>query len=781
MFRLSALGLLVVVALSACGGGGASVSMLPKSPQTPVGSANLQRVTLSIKVPAPTGTSVVGRRPLYVSTATQSAAIAVNGGAPLVVNLAANSPNCIASAGGRTCTANVSAPVGADTFAETLFASTNGTGSALSQNTTTATIVAGTANVVTLTLEGVVASIALSLADPAPPLGPTATILLVVNAKDASGATIIGNDPFANPIALTDSDTSGITALTKATVTSPADTVNVTYNGKSLASATFTASATGAAAGSATLTPSATNTIFNDYTTFGYDNQRDVFNPNSTSLTPATLSTLHLAWQANISDFNTQTQPILATEVPGHAGVLFVGGGSGAVYGYDALTGAHMWTQSLGQMTYTCAGPPAGPVFFGVGGSAAYDPASKSLYIAGSSNSSQNGYSKDTLWQLDAATGAKLGSVDFEPPQIPGVTSELNFTHTAVALSNGVAYVGTGSTCDVSAWRGAVVAINVPAMAVASRFYTIWDPQNTRGQGAQPWSGGGVWGWGGVSLDPGGNVFTGVGNTDQGFSNGTLQPPYVAPSHEYDGFAETLLQLSGGLSYMTSNHPIPVNTYSNTVNDLDVQGTPLVVTPNGAGCSTMLALQGKSGELNLYNENSLGSGPVQQYQLATTDGDDAYLGSPAYSPATGLIYASVATSASPTMLPSGLAAINPGCGSPSFAWHTAFGVDSNSQATPRSVPAVSAGGVVLAGSLGAGGGGDLWALDASTGALLSGTPILHTSSTLRLPATIDGKWVFVLDNDGDLYGLTTDPSVKAIAAKYRSVTPHPLHFRTRRL
>jgi PQQ-like domain len=777
MFRHSALGLLLVVALSACGGGGASVSMLPKSPQTPVGTANLQRVTLSIKVPAATGTSAVGRRPLYVSTATQSAAIAVNGGAPLVVNLAANSPNCTASAGGRTCTAAVSAPVGADTFAETLFKTTDGTGPALAQNTTTATIVAGTANVVTLTLEGVVASIALSLADPAPLVGPTATILLVVNAKDAGGATIIGNDPFANPIALTDSDTSGITALTKATLSSPADTVNVTYNGKPLASATFTGSATGATAGSATLTPSAANTIFNDYTTFGYDNQRDVYNPNSTSLTPATLPALHLAWQANIGDFNTQTQPILATEVPGHAGVLFVGGGSGGVYAYDALTGAHLWTQSLGQTTYTCAGSPS---IFGVGGSAAYDPGSKSLYIAGSSNSSQNGYSKDTLWQLDAATGAKLGSVDFEPPQVAGVTSELNFTHTAVALSNGVAYVGTGSSCDISAWRGAVVAINVPAMTVASRFYTLWDPLNTRGQGAQPWSGGGVWGWGGVALDLAGNVFTGVGNTDQGLSNGTLQSPYVAPATEYAGFAETLLQLSGGLSYVASNHPIPVSTYSATANDLDVQGTPLVLTPNGAGCSTMLALQGKSGELNLYNENSLGSGPVQQYQLATTNGDDAYLGSPAYSPATGLIYAPVATSASPTLLPSGLAAINPGCGSPSFAWHTAFGFDSNSQAIPRSVPAVSAGGVVLAGSVG-GGGGDLWALDASTGALLSGAPILHTSSTLRVPATIDGNWVFVLDNDGDLYGLTTDPSVKTIAAKYRSVRPHPLHFRNRRL
>src|ERR1017187_6938624 len=65
---------------------------------------------------------------------------------------------------------------------------------------------------------------------------------------------------------------------------------------------------------------------FNDYTTFGFDNQRDVFNPNSTAVTPSSVSQLHLAWQLGIGngkDYNTQTQPVLATKIPGHAGVLF--------------------------------------------------------------------------------------------------------------------------------------------------------------------------------------------------------------------------------------------------------------------------------------------------------------------------------------------------------------------------------------------------------------------------------------------------------------------------
>ncbi len=522
--------------------------------------------------------------------------------------------------------------------------------------------------------------------------------------------------------------------------------------------------------GSPTPTPTPTAASFNDYPTFGYDNSRDVFNSNSTAITPAGVAKLHVAWQSVVGDYNTQTQPVLATEISGHAGVLFIGGGSGSVYGYDALKGTRIWKTSTGQMVYTGCGATS---YFGIGGSVAYDAASKSLYVVGNSNPSTNAYAKNTLYRLDGATGTILGQVNFAPAAAG--TSELNFSHTAVALSNGIAYVGTGSTCDISSWRGSVVAINVPAMTVANRFFTLWDPQNTRGAGAQPWGGGGVWGWGGVAVDSAGNVLTGVGNGDNGLSNGHIVAPFVAIPQEYDGYAETLLELSANLSsVVANNHPIPVNVFSNTVNDLDVQGTPLVFRPNGTGCGTMIAIQGKSGELSIYNESSIASGPVAQYQLSVPGYDDSYLGDPAYSSATGLIYAPVATSVSPTLIPAGLIAVNPGCGTPAVAWHTAFGSDSSSTGTPRSVPAVSAGGVVFAGTVN-GTAGDVWVLDASTGAVLNGgNPLLQTSANIRMPATIDGDWVFVLDNSGNMYGLTTDPSYPAIQTTYHPPDPRSL-------
>ena len=539
--------------------------------------------------------------------------------------------------------------------------------------------------------------------------------------------------------------TSGTIAITLTAVTD-----NAAVNGIEIAPA------------GASPTPAPT---FNDYPTYGYDNARDVFNPNSTAIAAANLTQLHLAWQATVGDYNTQTQPILATEISGHAGVLFVGGGSGSVYAYDALKGTQLWKTSTGQLTYTGCGTTS---YFGIGGSAAYDPATKALYVVGNANAASNAYAANTLYRLDGATGTVLGKVNFAPAA--AAASELNFSHTAVSLNNGTAYVGTGSTCDISPWRGSIVAITVPAMTVANRFFTVWDPQNTRGAGAQPWSGAGVWGWGGVSLDASGNVLTGVGNADDGTSNGKLVAPFAASPTEYSGYAETLLSLSPSLaSVVADNHPIPPSVYSATVDDLDVQGTPLIFHPNGAGCSTMVALQGKSGELNLYNETSIGAGPVAQYQMSAPGSDDAYLGDPAYSPATGLMYAPVAASASPTLFPAGLVAINPGCGTPSVAWHAAFGADSSGSGLPRSVPAVSAGGVVFAGTVN-GTGGDVWAIDASTGAV-SGKPILSTSANIRMPVTIDGDWVFVIDNSGNLYGLTTDQSYPTITPAYHAPDP----------
>jgi hypothetical protein len=508
-------------------------------------------------------------------------------------------------------------------------------------------------------------------------------------------------------------------------------------------------------------TATAPSVPFNDYSTFGYDNARDVYNPNSTAITPASLAGLHLAWQTALDggkDYATQTQPILATEISGHSGVLFVGGSSGNVYAYDALSGALMWTRNLGTMTYSCG---SGSAALGVGGTVAYDPATRSLYVVGNSNTGANVYGSNLLYHLDGATGNVLGSVNYGGSAVG--PSELNLGHTSVTLANGIAYVGTGSTCDISSWRGRVAAVNVPAMTVANTFFTLWDPNNARGQGVQTWPGGGVWGWGGVSIDPSGNVLTAVGNADSGGvgEHGTTLAPFVLAPYEYSGYAEHVVEISSNLAtVIASNRPIAQSIYAST-GDIDQQGTPIVFTP--AGCPTMVAGQGKSGELTLYTEASLAKGPVAQYQMGPSGPGGSFLGEPAYSAATGLVYSDVAASTAPSLFSPGLVAINPGCGTPSVTWRAAFG---SSLAAPRSVPAASAGGVVFAGS-----GTTLFALNASSGAILNGgAPFLTTSGQLRMPVTIDGNWVFVIDNSGDLYGFTTDSRFASIRPKIRGLS-----------
>jgi hypothetical protein len=46
--------------------------------------------------------------------------------------------------------------------------------------------------------------------------------------------------------------------------------------------------------------------------------------------------------------------------------------------------------------------------------------------------------------------------------------------------------------------------------------------------------------------------------------------------------------------------------------------------------------------------------------------------------------------------------------------------------------------------------------------------LLQTSGNLRVPPTIDGNWVFVLDNSGNMYGLTIAPGYPTIHAKRRA-------------
>jgi virginiamycin B lyase len=249
MARIPAV-LVIAGMLSACGGSGSGMgSSVPNTPGTL--PSQMAQVTFTIKWNDVTPSSV---QPKYVPATARSVSVSVNGGTPQYVNAPATS-------------IVIDAPVGTDTFVFQTYDGQNGQGNVLSRATVTQQIVAGTANTVTAVLNGVVASITISLSNASPNAGVPATVNVNVAAKDADGNTIVGPGDYSTPIhlAISDSTSSGTLSLSTNNLANSSTTATLTYNGGTLNSglpggptATVVASATGVSTTSTAFTPKPT-------------------------------------------------------------------------------------------------------------------------------------------------------------------------------------------------------------------------------------------------------------------------------------------------------------------------------------------------------------------------------------------------------------------------------------------------------------------------------------------------------------------------------------------
>ncbi len=514
---------------------------------------------------------------------------------------------------------------------------------------------------------------------------------------------------------------------------------------------------------------------FNDWPTYAFDARRDGFNPNSSALSPASLSALHLAWESDLDnrDYRTQTQPVIAANVAGRQAVVFAGGGAGAIFAFDAVSGAQLWSRSLGEQHLVCPNAPAstGPQYTeGIAGTPAYDPSGKVLYALDNQDSGSGSSGAQVVYRLDPATGAASGEVNVTPSPLPG---EVNSSHAALTLGpGGRLYAATSSTCaDRAAWRGRVAEVDTTSLSLRGTFFTTTTASGTI------YSGGGVWGWGGVSLDDGGNVYAGVGNTDTSPQQGTW-PQALSETSVY---GDHVVALAPDLSAVLASD-YPGFAFGPAAFDLDFSGTPVLFRP--VGCDELFAAEGKSGQLFVYDTSSVAGGPLQSFAVAPAAPSFGGAAFSAYSPLTGLLYASIGTQG--LALP-GLVAIKPsGCAAFNVLWSAAFGPDSlayTGDPEPRSAPTVTAGGVVFVGtpctpnaavnacaSPGqAPSGGAVWAVDAASGAVLAGgAPILVTRGVVRMAPVVDGKWLWVTDDSGALYAMTIDPAVAAVTDRLRA-------------
>ncbi len=215
-----------------------------------------QMASVQFQIAIPAATQAQALKPAYVSASTKSAAVVVSPGSTTTII------NCTT----LTCSGTVLAPIGSDTFTVNLYDGTNGTGNLLSTGSLTQTI-GYQNNTVSVTFNGVVASLVVSLSPTSVTVGTSATVGLTVNALDSDGNTIIAPGVYVNAsgsaltINLSDSDSLGTTKLSQTSRTQPTSNLNLSYSGACIANPTITASATGLTSKQATLTVNAAGPI----------------------------------------------------------------------------------------------------------------------------------------------------------------------------------------------------------------------------------------------------------------------------------------------------------------------------------------------------------------------------------------------------------------------------------------------------------------------------------------------------------------------------------------
>jgi hypothetical protein len=248
----------VAFALSACGGGGGLPNgSVVNSPGGGPTQSPTKLVNVKVTVTIPPRTKSHGVRPDYVSVNTQSLVIAlssvngegVSGVNPTTINTLPHSHGCKAQAGTTVCTATASGSPGDDVFAVTTYAGANATGAVFSAGTVEAKISGSgsgvqISNQLSLTLDGIIASLELSLSPNSAKRGDPTKVDVALTAFDATGAQIVGPSNFATPIGLDlQGDPGHAFALHHAgrsgaslPITKPASGITLNYDGNPQAS-----------------------------------------------------------------------------------------------------------------------------------------------------------------------------------------------------------------------------------------------------------------------------------------------------------------------------------------------------------------------------------------------------------------------------------------------------------------------------------------------------------------------------------------------------------------
>jgi outer membrane protein assembly factor BamB len=375
-------------------------------------------------------------------------------------------------------------------------------------------------------------------------------------------------------------------------------------------------------------------------------------------------------------------------------GVVYVGTEGGSVWALAASDGHALWRRQ----TAPAALAACGPFVFGVTATGAIDRGRNLLYSVGADG---------LLHAFDLETGADAPGYPVEV-----VASPLDqYVWGGLRIVGSTLYVPVASFCDQLDASGLFPDGGLVAVDLA-------DPSQQQFFDAVPGvgNGGGIWGYGGISVEPGGRVlYAGVGN-----------------SHVYDASCDCfrddvpngdrMVALTPDLQVVDSDYPPGINPEG----DQDFGAAPSLFQPHG--CPPLAAANSKDGLLYVWRRANLAAGPLQS--LGIGDGQSAFVGQPSWSSRLQMLFDGEAGSDSGN----GVAAIKfsyQGCRFGEL-WRTAIG--EGNQAPPLVVNDV-----VFSG----GGSEGLFALDARTGKVIwsAGTdgaktlaPLIEARGTIYAPA-----------------------------------------------
>jgi outer membrane protein assembly factor BamB len=393
-----------------------------------------------------------------------------------------------------------------------------------------------------------------------------------------------------------------------------------------------------------------------DLTTYGYSNARLGTSPPSSAIAPARAPRLRVAWRANVGGA-VNAQPLVVDRVRiggARRDLLIVATEHGAVVALDARTGERVWQRHLAskRMAPDCDASPDG--IFGVTGTPVVDRRARRVYVVDVDG---------RAWALSLSNGRVARGW---PQRVHARGAE--FVWGALSVSRGWLYVPIASLCDAGRYQGGVDAISLAHPGIVRRW------QTTAGTDAY---GGGIWGWGGVSIDDlTGDVFAASGNS-------------LGTRDEATPHAESVIRLSAGLAFREANDPL-LGPFQSS--DRDFGTTPVLI--DARGCPPLAVAINKDGELFTYDRHRIRDGPLTRVRVAADSATGVPLyGMPAWDPATHTLVLTSPSAPAGSGLIAGIRAysMTAAC-SFSPRWQRAFGYpDAGS-------PPTIAGGVVYLGS-----------------------------------------------------------------------------------